>query len=123
MGDAASGAVYRSQEKVDWHTAAYQCAPRTVPEVTLRSVEAARGYNPGDFIERISPIPLLMQVAEKDSVTPTDLALTAYARALEPKALRIVPGAGAGHVDVYERDFESISTTAAEWFRRYLVDR
>lgn len=120
MGDAASGAVYRSQEAVDWYTAAYQRAPGAVPEVTLRSIEAARGYNPVDFIERISPTPLLMQVAEKDSVTPTDLALTAYARALEPKALRIVPGAG--HFDVYERDFDSVSKAATAWFRRYLLN-
>ncbi len=120
MGDAASGAVYRSQEAVDWYTAAYQRAPGAVPEVTLRSIEAARGYNPADFIERISPTPLLMQVAEKDSVTPTDLALTAYARALEPKALRILPGAG--HFDVYERHFDSVSTAATEWFQRYLVN-
>lgn len=73
MGDAASGALYRSQEAVDWYTAAYKRAPGAVPEVTLRSVEAARGYNPVDYVERISPTPLLMQIAEKDSVTPTDL--------------------------------------------------
>ena len=121
MGDAASGAVYRSQDAVDWYTAAYQRAPGAVPEVTLRSVEAARGYNPTDFVERISPTPLLMQVAERDSVTPTDLALTAYARALEPKALQIV--SGAGHFDVYERDFGSVSATAVAWLQRWLVVR
>lgn len=121
MGDAASGAIYRSQDAVDWYTAAYERAPDAVPEVTLRSIEASRGYNPADFIERISPTPLLMQVAEKDSVTPTDLALAAYARALEPKSLRIVPGAG--HFDVYERDFESVSKAAAEWFQRHLLLR
>lgn len=121
MGDANSGAVYRSQDAVDWYTAAYQRVPGAVPEVTLRSIEAARGYNPADFVERISPTPLLMQVAERDSITPTDLALTAYARALEPKALQIV--SGAGHFDVYERDFGSVSKTAAAWLQRCLAAR
>lgn len=118
MGDANSNAIYRSQEAVDWYTAAYARAPGAVPEVTLRSVEAARGYNPVDFIDRVSPTALLMQAAEHDRVTPTDLALSAYARALEPKALRIVPGAG--HFDVYERDFDSTSQAAINWFQRYL---
>ncbi len=119
MGQAGSDAIYRSQDAVDWYTAAYARAPGAVPEVTLRSVEAARGYNPADFIDRISPTPLLMQVAEHDSVTPTVLARAAYARALEPKALRIVPGAG--HFDVYERDFDGASRAAIDWFQRYLV--
>lgn len=118
VGDSSSGAIYRSQEAVDWYTAAYMRAPGAVPEVTLRSVEAARGYNPADFIERVSPTPLLMQVAEKDSVTPTDLALTAYAKALEPKALRIIRGAG--HFDVYERNFDEVSSAAIEWFIRHI---
>lgn len=118
MGDSNSGAIYRSQDAVDWYTAAYKKASNAVPEVTLRSVEAARGYNPADFIDRVSPTPLLMQVAEKDSVTPTDLALTAYAKALEPKALRIVKGAG--HFDVYERNFDEVSVAALDWFIRHL---
>lgn len=118
MGEAASDAVYRSQEAIDWYTAAYRYAPGARPEITLRSVEHARAYNPGDYVSRISPTPLLMQVAERDDITPTDLALEAYSRALEPKSLRIIPGAG--HFDVYIRDFEPASVAALQWFERYL---
>jgi fermentation-respiration switch protein FrsA (DUF1100 family) len=39
-----------------------------------------------------------MTVAENDVLTPTDLALEAYSRALEPKQLHILPG---GHFDGY----------------------
>lgn len=120
FGSSTSNAVYRSDEAVAWYTAAYARAPGATPEVTLRSLEAARGYDPADFIARISPTPLLMQIAERDSVTPTDLALAAYARALEPKALQLVPGAG--HFDVYERDFKDVSSHATTWFRRHLIE-
>ena len=67
-------------------------------EVTIRSIEAFRAYDPSDHIAHIAPTPLLMVVADNDCVTPTDLALSAYARALEPKQLVILPG---GHFDAY----------------------
>lgn len=39
-----------------------------------------------------------MTVAKNDVLTPTDLALEAYSRALEPKKLHMLPG---GHFDAY----------------------
>jgi uncharacterized protein len=39
-----------------------------------------------------------MVVGLSDTVTPTDLALAAYERALEPKKLQLIPG---GHFDPY----------------------
>lgn len=66
--------------------------------VTLRSVEELRAYEPATHIHRIAPTPLLMTVAQNDTLTPADLALGAYARALEPKQLHILPG---GHFDAY----------------------
>jgi len=38
-------------------------------------------------IQLISPTPLLMVVSENDGLTPTDLAIEAYGRAMEPKKL------------------------------------
>lgn len=121
MGDAGSEAVYKTQEAVDWYTAAYRRAPQQVPEVSLRSVEWSRAYNPGDYIQRVSPTPLLMVVAERDTVTPTDLALLAYNQALEPKALTLLPGSG--HFDPYIKDFEIASTQALDWYRKHLGHR
>jgi fermentation-respiration switch protein FrsA (DUF1100 family) len=42
---------------------------------------------------------VLTIVADDDSLAPTDLALAAYARALEPKKLVLVKG---GHFDGYD---------------------
>jgi hypothetical protein len=57
-------------------------APNWRNEVTLRSAELARENEPGVHIARISPTPLLMIVADNDLLTPTDICLEAYQRAL-----------------------------------------
>lgn len=88
-------------------------------EVTVRSLEAFRAYDPSAWIHRISPTPLLMTVAQNDVLTPTDLALTAYARANEPKQLHILPG---GHFDGYSgSNFEKNAGTQAEFLRKHLL--
>jgi uncharacterized protein len=43
-------------------------------------------HAPGDFIERVSPTPLLMLVADHDPIAVIDLALKAYERALDSSA-------------------------------------
>jgi hypothetical protein len=42
-------------------------------------------------INHIFPTPLLFTVAEKDTLYTANISLEAYARALEPKELQIVP--------------------------------
>lgn len=118
MGNADSGAIYRTKDAVDWYTTAYNQAPGQIPEVTLRSIEFARAYNPGNYIEQVSPTPLMIVIAERDYVTPTDLSLDAYRNALEPKSLMIIPGAG--HFDPYVKDFDTASTAELKWFSKYL---
>jgi fermentation-respiration switch protein FrsA (DUF1100 family) len=93
-------------------------APAWKNEVTLRSVEMFTEYEPGSYAPFISPTPLLMVVALGDTLTVADLALAAYARALEPKRLVTLPG---GHFDAYVKDFAAASGAAAEWFVRHLV--
>jgi fermentation-respiration switch protein FrsA (DUF1100 family) len=85
--------------------------------VTVQSTRAARMYEPGTYIARISPTPLLMIVALADSVTVTDLALAAYERALEPRKLVTIAG---GHFDPYLGNFEQASTSAISWFNGHL---
>jgi uncharacterized protein len=92
-------------------------APAWRNEVTLRTVEMLMEYEPAVYIERISPTPLLMVVAAGDHLTPTDLALEAYQRALEPKRLELLPGA---HFDAYVKDFETASGAARDWFLEHL---
>jgi fermentation-respiration switch protein FrsA (DUF1100 family) len=74
-------------------------------------------YEPGHWITRISPTPLLMVVGSHDTTTPADFALAAYERALEPKSLEIFPG---GHYDAYVAAFEQTSAAATSWFSRHL---
>jgi fermentation-respiration switch protein FrsA (DUF1100 family) len=92
-------------------------APSWRNEITLRSVEMAREYEPGICVDRISPTPLLMIVASEDTLTPTDLALKAFERALPLKKLKMIPG---GHFPVYEEHFEEAVTAACDWFTEHL---
>ncbi|HEX6520856.1 MAG TPA: hypothetical protein VF070_12725 [Streptosporangiaceae bacterium] len=82
-------------------------------EVTVRTGEWSRVYNAGAYIEMVSPRPLPMIVAADDTLSGTDLQLSAFNRALEPKQLRIIPG---GHFDPYVGRFEATSSAAAEFF-------
>jgi fermentation-respiration switch protein FrsA (DUF1100 family) len=87
-------------------------------EVTLRSVEMLTEYEPGGYVDRISPTPLLMVVGARDHLTVADEALAAYNRALEPKKLVVLPG---GHFDAYVDDFATAAGEAADWFVRHLA--
>jgi fermentation-respiration switch protein FrsA (DUF1100 family) len=94
-------------------------APARRNEVTLRSAEMLREYEPGSYIERISPTPLLMIVGNRDVLTATDLALQAYNRALEPKKLVLFDG---GHYDPYVNLFAISSGAARDWFVTHLLN-
>lgn len=93
-------------------------APNWRNEVTLRSVEMLGEYVPADFVEYISPTPLLLLPAVNDVLTPTDLAIGAYERARAPKRIEILPG---GHFDIYTKGFEQSSSLARDWFVEHLV--
>ena len=77
-------------------------------------------YEPGAWISRISPTPLLMIVALADHITLTDLELRAYEQALEPKKPVTVEG---GHFDAYLGQFATSSGAAISWFRQHLNRR
>ncbi len=90
-------------------------------QCTLSSLEAMMEYNPGSATPYISPTPLLMIIAERDELTPPDIARHAYDHALEPKSLLYLP---CTHYDVYKREspdmFERAALTAAHWFSEHL---
>jgi len=110
-------AAYRTQEAVDFYLLeAAQAAWDN--NVTLRSTRAARMYEPGAWVARVSPTPLLMVVALNDTITVTDLALAAYERALQPKKLVTIPG---GHFDPYLSQFNGAGAAALEWFKEHLT--
>jgi fermentation-respiration switch protein FrsA (DUF1100 family) len=86
--------------------------------VTVRSTRAARMYEPGTWISRVSPTPLLMIVGLGDAITLADVALGAYERALQPKKLVTVVG---GHFDPYLKGFDDSSAAACAWFTEHLT--
>jgi hypothetical protein len=95
-------------------------APAWRNEVTLRSADFfQREFEPANWVARISPTPLLMIVATQDTRCPTDLALDAYNRALEPKRLLLLSG---GHFDPYAgKQFHLTSIAASDWFVQHLL--
>jgi uncharacterized protein len=114
--DPSVPASYRSKDAIDFYL---QPIPPGIWEnsVTSRSTRAARMYEPGIWVPRVSPTPLLMVVALNDTITVTDLALAAYERALEPKKLVTIRG---GHFDPYLGQFPTSSAAAVAWFLEHL---
>ncbi|KEF53486.1 uncharacterized protein A1O9_10461 [Exophiala aquamarina CBS 119918] len=88
-------------------------------QVTIRTMELFRGYEPQQLIEKISPTPLLMTVPTLDTLTPPDLSLAAYARAKEPKELNLLPG---GHFDSYAGEtMEKNVVTQINFLKKWLI--
>ena len=105
-------------DSYEWFTETAKLrAPAWRNEVTLQSVEQFTEYEPGAYVEYISPTPLLMVVAAGDHLTVADEAIAAYGRALEPKKLTLLRG---GHFDAYVNDFAASSSAARDWFVEHL---
>jgi fermentation-respiration switch protein FrsA (DUF1100 family) len=114
--DPATPAAYRSPDAVAFYN---QPAPEGAwyNVMTVRSSRAARMYEPGAWISRVSPTPLLMIVGLKDTITIAGLQLAAYERALQPKKLVTVAG---GHFDPYLDQFDQAAGAARDWFIEHL---
>ncbi|SFA97329.1 alpha/beta hydrolase [Azotobacter beijerinckii] len=109
--------IYPGADAEAFYASAWSLARSWENRVTLRSSERASEYEPGAFVGRIGPTPLLMLVAERDTVTPTDLALAAYERAVQPKRLCLLPD---GHFDPYTKHADLAKREALDWFRQHL---
>jgi len=109
-------AAYTGEDEVNFYL---QPVPQGVWEnkVTVRSTWWSRMYTPGQFIDRVSPTPLMMVVAKEDRTALTDLQLVAYERALEPKTLVLLDG---GHFDPYGHTFEAAASATVDWFSIHL---
>jgi uncharacterized protein len=117
--DPAGPAALPTPDSWHWFTeTGRKRAPSWRNEVTLRSVELFLGYEPGAYIELISPTPLLLVVALGDHLTVADEALAAYERARQPKKLVTLKG---GHFDAYVADFDAASGAARDWFAEHLT--
>jgi len=114
--DPSVRAAYRAPDAIAFYN---QPVPEGVWDnvVTLRSSRAARMYEPGTWVARVSPTPLLMIVGLHDTTTIAELALGAYEAALQPKKLVTING---GHFDPYLARFAEASGAAVAWFTEHL---
>jgi fermentation-respiration switch protein FrsA (DUF1100 family) len=88
------------------------------PRVTLRSLEPSLASDITHLMGRIAPTPLLMIVADKDTMCPIDGQLQAFASAGEPKSLVVVKG---HHYCAYtDRKREAVAAARA-WFVEHLA--
>lgn len=87
-------------------------------DVTLQSVELFTEYEPGIYIPRISPTPLLMVGALEDHLTPFDMTAAAYETALEPKKFLALP---CMHFEAYTGDMFRLSAPVQrDWLTAHL---
>ncbi len=86
-------------------------------EVTVRSVENMLTFEPGGWFDNVSPIPLLMIVAQNDTCTFPGPQLEMYDSLPGPKKLVTHPG---GHFDTYAEHFEVTMSAARDWFAEHL---
>jgi len=116
--DPTAPAMMSSTAAYEWFTRTAERAPNWKNQVTARSLEMATEYEPGSYISRISPTPLLMIVDTADTVAPFQLALEAYEQAREPKQLLVTQG---GHFHGYGGEgFEESATAARDHFVKHL---
>lgn len=86
---------------------------------TFQSALAMVLHEPHAVIHRLAPIPLLMVVGDRDRTIPTPTQLEMYSKALEPKRLHILKGAG--HFEPYFGEvFERNILVQLEFLRTFV---
>ena len=98
---------FMQQDRLNWEN-----------KVTLRSLDLRLEYEAMPFVARVSPTPLLMIIADNDTITPTDIALRAFEQAHEPKKIILLQG---DHYVPYLEAFDRSSGAARDWFAQYLL--
>jgi fermentation-respiration switch protein FrsA (DUF1100 family) len=93
-------------------------APSFRNEITLLSMEEVLEYAPAATAHLIDSTPVLMLLADRDTLTPVDLALEAFDAIRAPKKLTRFD---VTHHDVYEEPTRTQAVTAAvQWFQEHL---
>jgi cephalosporin-C deacetylase-like acetyl esterase len=118
--DSATPAAYHSPDAVAFYTQPLPEGVHYENQVTVRSGRAARMYEPGQWVSRVSPTPLLMIIGLNDTITLADTGLAAYERALQPKHLVTIAG---GHFHPYLSQFEKSSAAARDWFVEHMCGK
>ncbi len=86
-------------------------------ELTIRSLDLVRTYQPDSFIARVAPTPLMMIVATEDTMNPVEWQIEAFQKAGDPKELVRIQG---GHYDLYTECISEASDAALRWYSEHL---
>ncbi len=112
-------AVLPQKEAYDWFTqTSKEKAPNWRNQMTIESLDRNSEYSPRFYVQLISKTPMLMIIASRDIITPTEDEKRMFELANTTKKLIVVEG---GHFDAYQGPgFEKFSQPAVEWFIQYL---
>lgn len=116
VGEKNENPLYPTNDALEYYMGAFPLSSTFRNEVTLQTTEYSRMYEPSIYLSRISS-PILFIVALRDIITPTDLCLDAYEKALQPKELVTIPD---GHFSPYIQHFNIASKSAVDWFLKFL---
>ncbi len=86
-------------------------------ELTVRSFDLLRTYEPIAFVDKIAPTPLLMIVATNDQQTPTAWQLEAFEQVGQPKRVLKID---CRHYDVYMDKLDEAAAAALTWYQEHL---
>lgn len=86
--------------------------------VTLRARDRYADYEPGESMTAVSPAPLLVVMADADTITPSDQIYRAFDRVDATGRLLVVEG---GHYDVYTSQRERVNAASAAFFAEVLL--
>jgi len=105
-------------DSLEWFTR--DSGPTWQNMVTIESMEKNMEYDTALVLGRVSPTPLLVLLAEKDSLIPYTVAKAFFEKAPEPKK---IISFHCGHFDVYATEpwFTQASNVELEWFKKYLT--
>lgn len=111
-----TAAATKGSETAEW-VARKDTAGRYRNELTLRSFDLLRTYEPASFVPRIAPTPLMMVIAGRDTTTPTDWQRETFATAGGAKRLVEID---CRHYDVYMDNLDEAANAALGWYREHL---
>ncbi len=109
-------AATKGSETAEW-VARKDVSGRYRNELTLRSFDLLRSYEPMSFVPAIAPTPLLMIIAARDTTTPTAWQQETFARSGEPHKLLSID---CRHYDVYMESLDEAARAALSWYRTHL---
>jgi fermentation-respiration switch protein FrsA (DUF1100 family) len=72
----------------------YREFPQMKCELPLETAEALTEFRPEALVDRIAPRPLLLVHGARDRLVPIDESRSLYARAIDPRALEVIPDIG-----------------------------